>query len=103
MSLFPKDWPKDRRLVWTLTTHGITNQAKGWLQAEWEVDKGVIAKNAARDPSLMTAGTNERDIDHQNVAPAIAAIPPQTINLGGYADIGCDGDRRWSSETNSRK
>jgi len=77
----PKDWPKDRRLVWTLTTHGITNQAKGWLQAEWEVDKGVIAKNAARDPSLMTAGTNERDIDHQNVAPAIESIPPKTINL----------------------
>ena len=67
--------------MWTLTTHGITNQAKGWLQPEWEVDKGVIAKNAARDPSLMTAGTNERDIDHENIAPSIAAIPPQTINL----------------------
>jgi hypothetical protein len=77
----PKDWPKDKRVVWTLTTNGRTNQAKGWLQEEWEVDKGVIAKNAARDPSLMTAGTNERDIDHQNVAPKIAPIAPQTVNL----------------------
>jgi len=77
----PKDWPKDKRVVWTLTTNGRTNQAKGWLQAEWEVDKGVIAKNAARDPSLMTAGTNERDIDHQNVAPKINPIPTQTVSL----------------------
>jgi hypothetical protein len=77
----PKDWPKDRRLVWTLTTNGKTNQAKGWLQPEWEVDRGVIAKNAARDPSLMTAGTNERDIDRQNVAPMITGSPLQTIGL----------------------
>jgi hypothetical protein len=77
----PKDWPKDRRLVWTLTTHGKTNQAKGWLQSEWEVDRGVIAKNAGRDPSLMTAGTNERDIDHQNTAPVITGSTAQTINL----------------------
>ena len=77
----PKDWAKDRRLVWTLTTNGITNQAKGWLQPEWEVDKGVIAKNAARDPSLMTAGTNERDIDHENAAPKVETIPPKMVNL----------------------
>ena len=77
----PKDWPKDRRLVWTLTTHGKTNQAKGWLQPEWEVDRGVIAKNAARDPSLMTAGTNERDIDRENVSPSITGSTAQTVNL----------------------
>ena len=77
----PADWPKDRRAVWTLTTHGKTNQAKGWLQPEWEVDKGVIAKNAARDPSLMTAGSNERDIDHGNLPPSIKGSPAQTINL----------------------
>ena len=46
----PEDWPAEKRLVWTLTTHGVTNQAKGWLQAEWEVDKGVIARNTRRDP-----------------------------------------------------
>ena len=77
----PKDWPKDRRVVWTLTTHGRTNQAKGWLQQEWEVDRGVIAKNAARDPSLMTAGTNERDIDPDNLPPKMTGSPAQTINL----------------------
>ena len=34
----PKDWPQDKRLVWTLTNRGRTNLAKGWLQPEWEVD-----------------------------------------------------------------
>ena len=77
----PKDWPKEQRIVWTLSFRGKTNQAKGWLQPEWEVDKGVIAKNAARDPSLMTAGTNERDIDHENAAPKVETIPPKMVNL----------------------
>jgi hypothetical protein len=77
----PKDWPKDRRAVWTLTTHGSTNQAKGWLQPEWEVDKDLIAKNGARDPSLMTSGNNENDLDHENRPPAITGSPAQTISL----------------------
>jgi len=77
----PADWPKDRRAIWTLTTRGKTNQAKGWLQPEWEVDKDLIAKNAARDPSLMTSGTNETDLDHENRPPAMIGSPAQTINL----------------------
>ncbi len=35
----PKDWPQDKRLVWTLKNRGRTNLAKGWLEEEWEVDK----------------------------------------------------------------
>jgi hypothetical protein len=81
-TVVPSDWPKDRRLVWTLTTNGKTNQAKGWLQPEWEVDTDLIAKNAARDPSLMTNGTNELDLDHENRPPAITigAVQPITVS-----------------------
>jgi hypothetical protein len=77
----PKDWPKDKRAVWTLTTHGKTNQAKGWLQTEWEVDQDLIAKNAARDPSLMTNGTNEVDMDHDNRPPAMTGSGPQAASV----------------------
>jgi hypothetical protein len=77
----PANWPKEQRLTWTLVTRGKTNQAKGWLQPEWEVDKDLIAKNAARDPSLMTNGTNETDLDHENRPPVITSSAAQTVNV----------------------
>jgi hypothetical protein len=77
----PKDWPKTRRAVWTLTTHGRTNQAKGWLQPEWEVNTDLIAKNAGRDPSLMTGGTNETDLDHENRPPSMTGSTNQTTTV----------------------
>ena len=33
----PRDWGK-KELVWTLTVHGETEKAIGWLQPEWEID-----------------------------------------------------------------
>jgi hypothetical protein len=76
----PKDWPKDKKVVWTLTNRGRTNQAKGWLQPEWEVDQGIIAKNSPRDSLLMTVSVG--DVDFENVAPTITGSPAQTIKLG---------------------
>ena len=76
----PKDWPKDKRVVWTLTSRGITSQAKAWLLPEWEVDEGIISKNSPRDSMLMTTGIG--DIDFANVPPAMAGSPAQTVKLG---------------------
>src|SRR5438552_9634991 len=76
----PKDWPKDKRVVWTLTSRGITSQAKGWLQPEWEVDQGIISKNSPRDSLLMTTGIG--DIDFENLPPSMTGSPAQTIKLG---------------------
>src|SRR2546425_2345449 len=42
----PKDWDKQQRVIWTLTSHGRTDQAKGWLQPEWEVNDEVISENS---------------------------------------------------------
>src|SRR5215469_10467289 len=36
----PDKWPADKRLVWTVTAHGKTSAASGWMQPEWEVDDG---------------------------------------------------------------
>jgi hypothetical protein len=41
----PADWDKTQKVVWTLTSHGKTDTAKGWLQPEWELSEDVIVEN----------------------------------------------------------
>lgn len=41
----PKDWDKQQKVVWTLISHGRTNQAKGWLEPEWELSPDVMVEN----------------------------------------------------------
>ena len=67
----PKDWDKNRKMVWTLTAHGRTDVAKGWLQPEWELNPGVISENSG-------AGV----VDYDNQPPSVTAgSPAQTITL----------------------
>jgi hypothetical protein len=82
--IVPKDWPKDRRLVWTLTNRGRTNLAKGWLQPEWEIDKLLISKNAISDPFLQAANTNPSP---DNQAPVITGGSAQTVTLPAAATL----------------
>src|SRR5262249_38409024 len=52
----PKDWDKKEKVIWTLTSHGKTDQAKGWLQPEWELSPDVIVENmggGVPDPKNM--------------------------------------------------
>jgi hypothetical protein len=42
----PADWDKKQKVVWTLTSRGRTDQAKGWLQPEWELSEDVIIENS---------------------------------------------------------
>ena len=70
----PKDWPKERRMVWTLTAHGRTDKAQGWLQPEWEVDDGVIQ---------MNIGPGGAPPDPPNNWPKITGSPNQTATLTG--------------------
>jgi hypothetical protein len=100
----PKDWPKEQRVVWTLTTHGKTSQAKGWLQPEWEVDRGVMAKNAVRDPFLMS--TPSGDIDFENLPPVLSGPGALSIPLGETLTLTAtatdDGRPKPLSETGNR-
>ncbi len=84
----PKEWPKEKRLVWTLTNNGRTNQSKGWLQPEWEVDKLLISANAIYDRFLMSLGRPVSDsIIAGNTAPVIGGTSTQTITLPAAATL----------------
>ena len=84
----PKDWPLDKRLVWTLTNKGRTNQSKAWLQPEWEADKLLISANGAADRFLMVLGRPIADaINEGDVAPVIMPVPAQTVTLPATATL----------------
>lgn len=81
----PADWPKDKRVVWTLTSRGKTNQAKGWLQPEWEVDKQLIAKNSPRDSFLSGGGGGE--VGEDNQPPKITGSATLSVTLPNTATL----------------
>jgi hypothetical protein len=66
----PKDWDKERKVVWTLTSRGRTDQAKGWLQPEWELSEDVIVENM---------GGGVPDPDNKPPVLTIGAIAPVTL------------------------
>jgi hypothetical protein len=69
----PKGWTKEQKLVWTLTSHGETCTATGWMQPEWEVDDGV---------RMMNAGAGLAPPE-DNQAPRITAgSADQTVAVG---------------------
>jgi plastocyanin len=72
----PADWDKKQKVVWTLTSRGKTDQAKGWLQPEWELSQDVIIEN-------MGGGVP----DPNNKAPAVTVSPGQTVTLPNAATL----------------
>src|SRR5438874_13453023 len=72
----PKDWDKQQRIVWTLTSRGRTEQANAWLQPEWELNDEVISENNAG--GVLAAG---------NEPPSITGSPAQTITLPDTATL----------------
>jgi hypothetical protein len=66
----PKDWDKQQKVVWTLTSHGRTDQAKAWLQPEWELNDEVISENNG-------GGV----LDANNEPPSITGSAAQSVTL----------------------
>jgi hypothetical protein len=66
----PQDWDKNRKVVWTLTSHGRTDVAKGWLQPEWELNQGVYSEN--NGGGVLEEG---------NQPPVVEGSPAQTVTL----------------------
>lgn len=71
----PKDWPAEKRLVWSVNYHGKSAAASGWLQPEWEVDDGVIQMN------IGPGGAPPEN--PRNQAPTIAVRGDTTVAVGG--------------------
>jgi hypothetical protein len=72
----PADWDKKQKVVWTLTSRGRTDQAKGWLQPEWELSPDVIVEN-------MGGGVP----DPNNKAPVVTVSDAQTVTLPNPATL----------------
>jgi hypothetical protein len=72
----PKDWDKQQKVVWSLTSRGRTDQAKGWLQPEWELSDAVIVEN-------MEGGVPDPD----NKAPAVTIGPVEPVTLPNPATL----------------
>ncbi len=72
----PADFDKTQKVVWTLTSYGRTDQAKGWLQPEWELSEDVIIEN-------MGGGVP----DPGNKPPSLTTGPDQAITLPNMATL----------------
>lgn len=79
----PKDWDPTKKVIWTLNSRGRTDQAKGWLQPEWELSEGVIIEN-------MGGGVPDPENKPPTVtiapAPAITASTPVTLTASSTDD-----------------
>ena len=74
--IVPKDWDKDKKVIWTVTANGETCTAIGWLEPEWETDDGVRQMNAGGAGLAPPA-------DPPNTAPTITGgSPEQTAEVG---------------------
>ncbi len=72
----PKDFDPKEKVIWTLTSHGRTDQAKGWLQPEWELSEAVVVEN-------MGGGVP----DPNNRPPALTVGEVGTVTLPGQATL----------------
>ena len=72
----PRDWDKDKKLVWTVTAHGQAHSCYGWMQREWEVDDGVREENG----NGITRGAPS--YDPPNLPPTITASTNLTAAAG---------------------
>ncbi len=63
----PKDWG-NKELVWSVSVHGQTEKAVGWMQPEWQIDPVYFGKERSAE-SL------------KNKPPTLALEAPSTVTL----------------------
>jgi len=71
----PRDWDRKKELVWTVTAHGKTEQARATLMDIWEIDRKVEISNMGGG----TAVSNELIAKDQPPTIAIEPAPHATV------------------------
>ena len=79
----PKDWDKSRKVVWTLTSRGRTEMAKGWLQPEWELSPGVFSEN--NGGGVLEEG-NQAPVTEGSPAETVTLPSPLTLRISAIDD-----------------
>ena len=94
----PKDWGLDQKVVWTLTIHGKTNVAKGWLQPEWVINKEVIMQEVGggadleNQPPVFVSGSGPQTVTLPNTVTLTATAQddgrPKPRTVRDIEDVG---------------
>jgi len=77
----PKDWNKEQRVIWTLTSQGRTDQAKGWLQPVWELSQDVVIENmggGVPDPNNKPPALTIGDVPTVSLPDAVTLVASAT-------------------------
>lgn len=82
----PKDWPKDRKLLWVLTTKGRTDTARAGLVPEMEMDNGTIAENAGGGGILAEGNQPPKVV--KGSQPQTVVLPSQATVSATFSDDG---------------
>ena len=74
----PKDWDKKKELVWSLTVHGKTEQARATLLDTWEIDRKLEVSNnggGVQTSNALIAKDEPPKITLDSVSRATAGTP----------------------------
>jgi hypothetical protein len=75
----PKDWPRNREVIWTVTVNGKTERAYGWLQAEWEIDPAGGAGGGGGSTSPERQANQPPQITAIDPVPGVARPGPARL------------------------
>ena len=73
----PRDWPVDKELVWSLTSHGRTEKAYATLKMEYEIIPRLIQSRGGLSPGYLQDGSVD-----PNKPPTISAVPVTGASIG---------------------
>jgi hypothetical protein len=85
----PKDWDRKKELVWTLTAHGRSEQARATLLDIWEIDRKVEVANNGGGVQVSNVLIAKDQPPVVTIAPMARATVGTAVTLS--ADVNDDG------------